>query len=192
MLRQTGSSGRMSGRSPHGSASPGRARMAVRLRAEPAWQCVSGRSPHGSASPGGARMAVRPRAEPGDEGEGRTQEMVTPRSSPAFSSSWMRAPVGSNCFTSLALSFAECVFPESTSLSSSLRLRFAAACGHTGRGCRPNFRGRGRRNTPPRRLDVVRALIGFGLTCRPPVKPCDSPAVLIVSELVIAQCHSVS
>jgi hypothetical protein len=56
--------------------------------------------------------------------------LVTPRSSPAFSSSWMRAPAGSNCFTSLALSFAECVSPESTSLSSSLSLRFAAACGH--------------------------------------------------------------
>ena len=83
----------------------------------------------------------------------RTQILVvTPRSSPAFSSSWMRAPAGSNCFTSLALSFAECVSPESTSLSSSLCLRFAAAYGHTGRGCRPNFRRRGTRNTPPRRL----------------------------------------
>jgi hypothetical protein len=80
------------------------------------------------------------------------QDMVTPRSSPAFSPSWMRASSGRNCFTSLALSFAECVSPESTSLSSSLCLRFAAACGHTSRGCRPNFRGRGTRNTPLRRL----------------------------------------
>ena len=156
--------------------------MAVRLRAEPAWQCVSGRSPHGSASPGRAR------------GRGRgtnTRNGNTTFVARIFIKLDARTP-RSKSFTSLALSFAECVFPESTSLSSSLRLRFAAACGHTGRGCRPNFRGRGRRNTPPRRLDVVRALIGFGLTCRPPVKPCDSPAVLIVSELVIAQCHSVS
>jgi hypothetical protein len=59
--------------------------------------------------------------------------LVTPRSSPAFSSSWMRAPAGSDCFTSLALSFAECVAPESTSLSFSLCLRYAAVKGHTGR-----------------------------------------------------------
>lgn len=66
-----------------------------------------------------------------EQNSGASSKLVTPRSSPAFSSSWMRAPAGSNGFTSLALSFAECVSTESTSLSSSLCLRYAAACGHT-------------------------------------------------------------
>jgi hypothetical protein len=57
---------------------------------------------------------------------------VTPRSSPAFSTSWMRAPSGRNFFSSLAPSFAECVSPESTSLSSSLCLRYATVNEQTG------------------------------------------------------------
>jgi hypothetical protein len=117
---------------------------------------AAGREPSGYAlrvsPPDGSRRTATTCAAVWHVSMNRRSDVVTPRSSPAFSSSWMRAPAGSNCFTSLALSFAECVFPESTSLSSSLCLRFAAAYGHTGRGCRPSFRGRGTRNTPLRRL----------------------------------------